>query len=137
GKGSTFYLGVPLTLTTERGLIVKSAGQLFAMPTHGVVRVMLLKSEDIIHVERTQAILLDKHPVHLCRLSDILNLQGDSINVEQCCVVAIRKSQNSVAFIVDEIMGEREIVIKPLQAPVAKVPCITGATISGNGEIII
>lgn len=138
GKGTTFYLRVPLTLATERGLIVSSSGQLFVITTSSVGRVLLLNKHDIIEVEKSQAILLDNHPVSLCSLADILNFEAKkNAKADKLPVVVIRKGQKLAAVLVDEIIGEREIVIKPLQAPLINVPCVAGATLSGSGEIII
>ncbi|GAG97642.1 unnamed protein product, partial [marine sediment metagenome] len=138
GKGATFYLRVPLTLATERGLIVSCSGQSFVITTSSVERVLLLSKNDIIEVEKSQAILLDKHPVSLSALCDILNISGtSSADYDKLPIVVIRKDQRLAAVLVDEIIGEREIVIKPLQAPLINVPCVAGATLSGSGEIII
>lgn len=138
GLGTTFRLRVPLTLATDRGLIVECGGQLFVIATSSIERVLLLNKQDIVEVEMSQAILLDKHPVSLCALSDILELGTKStIAQNKLPIVVIKAGQNTAAFLVDSIIGEREIVIKPLQAPLTNVSCVAGATLSGSGEIIV
>ncbi len=138
GKGTTFILRVPLTLATERGLIVECGGQLFALVTSFIERVVLLNKKDIVMVEKSHAILLEKHPVPLCSLSDILELDPQPHIIQnQLPLVVIKKDNNMVALLVNNIIGEREIVIKSLQAPLANITCVTGATLSGNGDIII
>ncbi len=138
GKGTTFHLRVPLTLATERGLIVSSNHQLFVMSTNSVERVLLLGIADVISMQGSQGILMDNHPIYLCALSEILQLPARKFSSdEQLPVVVIKKERDSVAILVDEVIGEREIVIKPLQFPLINVPCIAGATLSGNGQIII
>jgi two-component system chemotaxis sensor kinase CheA len=127
-----------LTLATERGLIVECGKQLFVIATSSIERVLLLNKQDIVEVEISQAILLDKHPVSLCALSDVLEL-GTTATIAQnkLPIVVIRAGQNTAALLVDSIIGEREIVIKPLQAPLTHIPCVAGATLSGSGEIIV
>lgn len=138
GRGTTFRLRVPLTLATERGLIVECGQQLFVIATSSIERVLLLNKQDIVEVEISQAILLDKHPVSLCALADVLELGTTStIAQNELPIVVIRAGQNTAALLVDRIIGEREIVIKPLQAPLTHIPCVAGATLSGSGEIIV
>lgn len=136
GKGTVFILKVPLTLATERGLIVRCAGQLFVLTTSSVERVMLIKHQDIIDIEGVQAILIDKQPVLVGALSDILELEEKPENKSLWHVVIIQKEWNRVALLVDEIIGEKEIVLKPLQAPLTNNPCTIGATLSGSNQII-
>jgi two-component system chemotaxis sensor kinase CheA len=54
---------------------------------------------------------------------------------EHLSVVVIHKEQERIALLVDEIIGEREIVLKPLQEPLTNIPCVTGATLSGSNQI--
>jgi two-component system chemotaxis sensor kinase CheA len=138
GKGTTFYLRVPLTLASERGLTFRCGGQLFVIPTNSIERVMMLETDKIVEVEASQAILLNGHPVYLLLLSDILNLEKiESINPSQVSIIVIKKAGLSVALVVDEIIGEREIVIKPLHPPLHSVTFVSGGTLAGNGQVII
>jgi two-component system, chemotaxis family, sensor kinase CheA len=170
GKGTDFLLKVPLTLATERGLIISCNHQLFVFITSSVESVMLLKKEDIIKVEGSPAIVVKEQPILLCSLSEVLQLDQNEPNKPrsklteenkmhkssytsmpqsrpvvmlehsshgntQHCVVIIKKNQERVAFLVDEIIGEREIVLKPLQEPLANIPSIIGATLTGSNQI--
>lgn len=139
GKGTTFHLRVPLNLSTERGLMVQSSGQLFVITTGSVERVLTLAKSDILEIEGSQAIMLDEHPVSLRVLSDILNLdRNEDLGFhDYVLVVVIKRGLHIIALLVEEIIGEREIVIKPLQAPLINLPCVSGATISGTGQIIL
>lgn len=138
GKGSTFTLRVPLTLATEQGLIVKTAGQMFAIPITSVERVMSLLREDVINVETGQAVMVNEQPVPLRYLSDALELDGtrttqsDTINV-----VVLGLGWKMVAIVVEEIVGQQEMVIKPLKAPLVSVNNVSGGTLTGKGKIVI
>lgn len=135
GKGTTFYLRVPLTLATERGLIVECSGQLFVLLTSSVKHVLLLGPRDIVEVEGSRAVLVDNQPVLLSSLSEILELEGSPQRTILPTVI-VKKNGNSLGLLVDEIVGEREIVLKPLQAPLTNINCVIGATLSGSNQII-
>lgn len=138
GQGTTFTLRLPLTLVSERGLMVNSGGHLFALPTSGIERVLTLQSEQIINLEANQAIKLDEHPVPLRALSDLLKLEKTEPALPgRLFIVVIHKGWQLMALLVEDIIGEKEIVIKPLQSPLARVPCVAGGTLSGNGQVII
>ncbi|MCE0721940.1 MULTISPECIES: chemotaxis protein CheA [Legionella] len=136
GKGTIFFLRVPLTLATERGLIVACNHQIFVLLTNSVESVMLLKKHEVITVEGSPAVLVKEQPVLLCSLSKILRLDEKKQNrTEHISVVIIKKNGDRMALLVDEIIGEREIVLKPLQEPLSNIPCVIGATLTGNNQI--
>lgn len=137
-KGTTFYLRVPLTLSSERGLLITAGGQPFVIPTNSVERVSVLMPHQIFDVEGGQAVMLDDHPVSLRHLTDILHLEKRERAVtERLPIIFIKKSAHLLALLVDEIIGEREMVIKPLQAPLLNITAVSGGTLSGSGQVII
>jgi len=137
-KGTTVELRVPLTLTSERGLIVRCSGQMLVIPTAFVDKVLFLKTNEIIEVGATQAILLDGHPIPLRDLADMINLEKrEPFQIDKLSIVVIRKGWDAIAFLVDTIVGEREMVVKPLQTPVDKVFGVVGGTLSGNGQVMV
>ena len=79
GVGTTFYLRVPLTFMSERGLMVSTSGQTFVIPTNSVERVLTLPPEEIAEVESTQVILLDGRPIPLRTLADIIKLEKNEV----------------------------------------------------------
>ncbi|HHF7367687.1 TPA: chemotaxis protein CheA [Legionella bozemanae] len=136
GKGTVFFLRVPLTLATERGLIVSCNNQIFVLLTNSVESVMLLKKHEVIAVEGSPSVLVKEQPVLLCSLSKVLHLDEKKQNrTEHISVVIIKKNGDRIALLVDEIIGEREIVLKPLQEPLSNIPCVIGATLTGNNQI--
>ncbi len=135
GKGTHFLLQVPITLATERGLIISCSDQLFVLITRAVDSVFLLKQQDIIEVEGSPTVLVNQQPILLCSLSKVLHLNEKVQEKEHLSVVVIHKEQERIALLVDEIIGEREIVMKPLQEPLTNIPCVTGATLSGSNQI--
>lgn len=137
GKGTTFSLSVPLTLASERGFLVTAAGQTFVIPSTLIERVLTIPIQTIIHLEGTQAIMIDQRPIPLRRLSSILGITHDAPETTELTLLIAKKENDQIGFIVDEILGEREIVIKPTHAPLENIPCITGGTLSSDGKVIL
>lgn len=137
GKSTIFYLRVPLTLSSARGVLLKSGGQLFVIPTHFVERVLLIKPKEVIKIQNSQAIQFDHSTIPLRLLAHILGIHTKQKVLSELSIIVISNDREKLALLVDEIIGEREIVIKPLQAPANNIPCVSGGTLSGNGDIII
>lgn len=137
GKGTTISLSVPLTLASEHGLLIKSGGQLFVVPNTLIEHVVNISLDDIIQVETNQAVLINQHPIPLRMLSDLLELSPSTTSTTRLPVLVTKKGKDCIGFVVDEIMGEREIIIKPLLAPLSSVTCIAGGTLSGDGQVIL
>lgn len=138
GKSTTITLRVPLTLAVDRGLLVRSGGQIFAIPTFSIQRVLMLKPEEIIEVEANQAILLDHRPIPLWNLADIIELEPQKpITQHQIPIIVLKRGWQIAAFLVEEIIAEKEITIKTLQPPLTTINNISGGTLSGSGEIIV
>lgn len=138
GEGTSFDLRVPLTLASERGLIVRCGGQLFVIPTITIEKILLVDTTEMFDVGASQAILLNQHPIPLRALADILSLEKiEPLLHSQLHLVVIRKGTQSLALMVEAIIGEREIVVKPLPTPLNKITGIAGGTLSGTGEVMI
>lgn len=138
GKGTRFILRLPITLVTDHGVLVRAGGAVFAIPTSAVDRIMDIKPEQIIEVEASHAILHRGRSIPLRDLAVTLELQGrERLNQKTLPVMVIAKGWDSVAFLVDEVIGEREIVVKPFRPPLQVVRNITGGTLTGSGEVIM
>jgi len=131
-------LNLPLTLATDHGLMIRVGSSAYAIPTTSVDRVMELSPEDVVDVEACQAIIIDGQAVPLHSLAAILEIPAPQPDPTQHIpMVLVSKGWDTVALAVDEILGEREVVIKPLQSPLLSVRNITGGTLTGSGEIVM
>lgn len=138
GHGTRFILRLPVTLTTDHGVLVRAGGAVFAIPTSAVDRIMEIKPSQIIEVEASHAILHRGRSIPLRDLAATLELAGyERINKKVLPVMVIAKGWDSVAFLVDEVIGEREIVVKPFRPPLQGVRNITGGTLTGSGDVIM
>lgn len=138
GKSTTVTMRVPLTLATEHGLVVRTSGTQFAIPATCIDRVMYIAKDEVVEVEGTQAVLVGGNPVPLRSLANVLELgHGETENGDNLSVAVVKNGWRSVAFMVDDIEGEREMVIKPLRPPLLSVRNVKGGTLSGSGGIIM
>jgi two-component system chemotaxis sensor kinase CheA len=146
-EGATFTLTLPLTLTSSRGLLIQIANELFAIPHSAIERIMYVKSEQIFPLEGRDTILHKGRPLTLVRLNDVLGLprmdgaaalpftmDGQQNRVP---VVILAAAERRMAFAVDELAGEQEVVIKGLGKQLSRVGGITGATVMGSGEVVL
>ena len=139
GAGTTFRLVVPLTLATFRGTLVRVSRQLFVLPSTNVERVARVKKEAIQTVENRETLIFDGQPVSLVRLADVLDLKaaGDWRQTDDAFlqVVVVGSVEKRMAFMVDEVLCEQEILVKPLGRQLSRVRNIMGATVLGSGRV--
>ncbi|MEW6351845.1 MAG: hybrid sensor histidine kinase/response regulator [Thermodesulfobacteriota bacterium] len=148
GRGSTFRLELPVTMATVRALVVAVAGHKYAIPLEYVEAIRLVSDPDIFPMQGHETIVRDSVPLSVVRLVDLLELQerfeserGPEEVPEQkahavACVV-IASGSERVGLLVDELVDELEIVLKPLNALLRRVRNVAGSTILGTGEVCI
>lgn len=138
-KGTAVIMQVPLTMAISRVLFVKAAGQLFGFPTTSVEQILRIKAHDITTIEGKEAFILREHGIPLVRLSSVLELKDELLNFEDpsLSVVVVNLAENRVGFVVDELAGEHEVVIKTLGSYLKKVENISGASILSSGDIVL
>jgi len=140
GKGSIFSIRLPITLATTQALLVKVSGQTFAIPLASVAVISEVGLEQVTSVESREAVLIEGVPTALVRLHEILRLPEQAAHLEagdKAPVVVLGSTEERVAFLVDELLGEHEIVVKGLGAPLRRVRNVSGATIAGDGAVVL
>jgi len=136
--GTRFRLCLPLTLASDHGLLVRAAGQVFALPSLYVQRILELKPARILEVSGSQAVTVDDTPVPLRDLASLLGHSGTLDDyAELINVVVIQRGWQRVALRVDHVLGEREMVVKPLAPPLVAVRHIAGGTLGRDGDILL
>lgn len=136
-KGTKFIICVPLSLSSERGLIVRCEDQIFIIPTANVDRVIQIEDQKVVAIEGGHAILINEHPVVIKTLSSVLGLSQHTRTSKMITTVILKSDNHVAALEVDEILGEREIVIKPIQDPLTNISCVSGATLLDRNKIAI
>lgn len=138
-KGATFRICLPQTLATFRGLLLREYGRIFAVPTSSVERALRIRQEKVGSVENRETIPVEGATLPLVRLGGLLGLDPGSEGREEpdpMTVVILNAGQTRMAFAVDDILNEQEILIKGLGKQLVRVRNITGATILGSGQVI-
>lgn len=139
GQGTRFHLDLPLTLAGEHGLLVQAGGRRLAIPNQYVTRLLELMPDAIGELEASQVLYLGQEPVPLRDLAVLLRLgetdpppAGEPIQV-----VVINRGWERIALRVEHILGEREMVVKPLAPPLDRMPLFAGGTMGRDGDIIL
>lgn len=137
GRGATFCLVVPLTLATFRGVRVRVAGEELIFPTILLDRVVRVRREDIVNIEGRPTIRVGSHALALVRLHEVLELgDGEASLPEVSTAVIAGSGERRIAFQVDEVIGEQEVLVKGLGRQLRRVRNIAGATVLGSGKVV-
>ena len=139
GAGTAFRIVLPLTLTNFRGVLVRAGGQLFVIPAASVERVTQMANKDIQTVENRETIPLDGQAVALAWLSDALELPRTGTAGESAGdapAVVLGSDLARVAFRVDEVLGEQEVLVKTLGRQLVRVRNVAGASVLGTGQVV-
>jgi two-component system chemotaxis sensor kinase CheA len=137
GQGTTFTLTLPLTLASSHGLLVRSGEQIFALPLTTVERMLQVSRNEVAQVSGKEAITYQGKPIALARLADLLELPLCDPDSDRVTIVIIAVAEKRLGLIVDDLVGEQEIVIKNMGKQLAKVSGLAGATVLGSGQVIL
>ena len=138
GKGTTFRLYLPLTLAVTQTLLVRVGSQLYAVPSTMIEQVMEMKEKGLAAIREDGEVNWqgNRYPFHF-----LPHLLGDAQAVpeahRQYWVLLLRSGSQRVAILVDELKGNREVVVKNIGAQLARVVGIAGATVLGDGKVVL
>ena len=138
GAGTVFRMTLPLTLATFRGVIIECEGRSFIVPTAQVERVIRFRQSEVQTVKNRETLSLRGRTIALADLADVLRLpparrNGDASDAR--AAVILGSGEQRIAFAVDAIVDEREVLVKRLARPLSRVRNIAGATVLGSGEV--
>ena len=144
GLGCTFSIRLPISLTTSQVFIVKAAGRQFALPLDFTSAVLKIREDDIFSVEGRETIQFQQRPLSIIHLADLLGMDAAAIPApeiksgrKEFQAVIITNGEQKLGLIVDELLDQIEIVIKPHGKILKKVRNISGASILGTGEVCL
>ena len=135
GKGTKVIINLPLTLAIIQALLVKVGEEQYAIPLHSIDETTLLIPEQIKMVQNHEVFLLRDKVLPLIRCSRLLEVPTANQKNNEEFVVVVHKGAQRLGLVVDELVGQQEIVIKPLGNLLSGIPGIAGATILGNGQV--
>ncbi len=138
GKGAKFIMKVPLTLGITESLFAACGSETFALPVENVVETIRINPEEIRSVEGKEAITVRNQIMPLLRLNDIFGLpQRGILEKKFFPVVVVQSVEKRIAILVDQLIGRQEIVRKNLGEPLKNIRGVSGATILGDGRVIL
>ena len=140
GEGTTFRIQLPVTLATFRGILVDLNDQQFVIPTINIERVMRIQMNDIKTVENRETMLVDGRIVSLVHLADALEMPRRVVRGEESSalqIILLTAGDKRMAFVVNKILNEQEVLVKSLGNQLLRVRNIAGATILGSNKVVL
>ena len=138
GKGTSFHFQLPLTLSVIRTLLVEIAGEVYAFALARIDRIIMLKNADVTTVEGRQFFTIDGKNIGLIAADQIFGFY--EINVEpenQFSVVVISDDSDSYGVLVERFLGERDLVVRPLDPRLGKVKDISALALDQDGSPVL
>ena len=117
--------------------MVVIGGEKYAIPLDSIQSIENIPPTDIKLVSNKEVINLRGSVTRLVRMNNVLDIESKKLPEEDLVVVIVKKGEQLVGLVIDELMGQQEIVIKPLGKYINKCKFISGATILGDGEIAL
>jgi two-component system chemotaxis sensor kinase CheA len=139
GSGTTFRLLLPLTLARFRGILVRVGESLFVIPTRPVQRVLRVSRDEIKSAENRETIQIDGRAASAVSLSDVLEIPPTITDADpkaKLPLLVLAWAGEQIGFFVDEILDEREILLKSLGKQLPRVRNVAGATVLGTGKVL-
>jgi two-component system chemotaxis sensor kinase CheA len=137
GEGTTFTMNVPVSLTRIRAILLRVGDEQYALPSVMVARMETLPRSAVFTAEGQTMLMLNQRPMPLISLGLLLDIPGSGVQHDIITVVAVETGERIVAFEVDTLYSEMELVLKPLGPELTNVAYVAGAALMGSGEVII
>jgi chemotaxis protein histidine kinase CheA len=134
GEGTTFTMSLPVTLGVMRCLVARLGSERFAIPVNGVVETLSLKTTPVSELAGVPVIRRHGATLPLLDLGTALDVEGDR---ERNTALIVRIGDRQVAWAVDRMEGELELVVKDLGSYLRRVQGVSGATIAGDGSVML
>lgn len=138
GKGTVMTITLPITLAIIKALIVKVAGQTYAIPINSVQETLMIDRSQVRTIERREVLELRESTLPLLRLDQTFSLTGnDRAEAQRMFVAVVGLADKRLGFVVDDLLGQQDVVIKSLGKVLAFVKGVAGAAELGNQKTIL
>jgi two-component system chemotaxis sensor kinase CheA len=134
GKGTKFTIKLPLTLAIIQGLLVRVGTEIYSIPITSVIESLRIKPEDIKMIDNYEVFNIRNDVLSLLRLNRLFGIKTQE-NQEYNFIVIVGTAEKKMGFMVDSLIGEEDVVIKPLRDQYTNSPGIAGASILGDGSV--
>ncbi|OIN67911.1 chemotaxis protein CheA [Exiguobacterium sp. KRL4] len=135
GEGTIFRISLPLTLSIISAMLVKLGQETYAIPLTAIIETTSLKQEAILQAHREKVFDFRGQLVPLISLNQVYGLP--QVEADAYSVVVVRSGEKLAGLIVSELIGQQEIVMKPLGSYLEGIRAISGATILGDGQVAL
>jgi len=135
GEGSTFIIRLPLTLAIIQALMVMIGREKFALPLGSIQTVENIPNTDVRMIQGKEVINLRGSVIPIIRLGEVLDCVKAENEPEEFVIVVVKKGERLAGLVVDELIGQQEIVIKSIGKYIKAHKIVSGSTILGNGEV--
>lgn len=135
GQGTKFQVSLPLTLSIISAMLVMAGEETYAIPLSSILETTLLDEADILTAHRERVFDFRGQLVPLVYLKEMFGIEAETKS--QFPVVVVRKGNKLVGVVVNDLIGQQEIVMKPLGSYLEGIPAISGATILGDGRVAL
>ena len=137
GQGSTWTIRLPLTLAIIQTLMVAVGGEKYAISLGSIQSLESIRPDEVKHVQNKEVINLRGSVLPLIRMEEVLDVESTRKPGDDLTVVIVKKGDKMAGLVIDELLGQLEIVIKPLGKYIKQCKFISGATILGDGEVAL
>ena len=135
GKGTSFIIKLPLTLAIIQGLLVRVANQIYSIPIANVIESQRISYTEINHIDNYEIMNVRNEVISVLRLSRLFGLPETVSDDDSCYIVIVGSQEKKIGVMVDALIGEEDVVIKPLRDKFTSSPGIAGASILGDGSV--
>jgi len=134
GKGTKFTIKLPLTLAIIQGLLVRVGPEIYSIPITSVIESLRIKPEEIKKIDNYEVFNIRSDVISLLRLNRLFGIKGEEKS-DYHFIVIVGTAEKKMGFMVDSLIGEEDVVIKPLRDQYTNSPGIAGASILGDGSV--
>jgi two-component system chemotaxis sensor kinase CheA len=135
GRGTIFRMRLPLTLAVIKALLFEVSGRLYAVPVPVIAEVAKITSEDLITVDGKATLLLRDQIISIIKLTDLFKVEGNGSNKK--FVLILGMGAKKAGLLIDKVMWQQELVIKAIDDHHMQSDFIAGASILGNGRVVL
>lgn len=136
GKFTRFELLIPFTVAIIPALLVRAGGLQFAIPSSRVDRFLMIRKSDVHYTQGKPVVFYENSTIYVEHLESILNHRVPGGFEEEFPVFVTEHQNRRIAWNVDELLEQKQIMLKPLGEPLSSLSCYSGATVLGRGEVI-
>lgn len=135
GRGTTFRIRLPLTLAVIKALLFEVAGRMYAVPVPAISEVAKIMTDDLVTVDRRKTLLLRDQIISIISLQDLFTVSGNG--TKKKFVLILSMGARKVGLLIDQVMWQQELVIKAIDDRHLQSDFIAGASILGNGKVVL